>query len=125
MMDHSYCAGSSKSPPLPTDGGDLDADVSALLNVNEEVKTRKNPCCCRARVAVDVCLAAACLAGAALLAWWALLFQHPSYAQLWMVPVGLVLGCTPVVVCVALHFSPAADHTPKPAPLSTVVVVKS
>jgi hypothetical protein len=33
------------------------------------------------------------------------------------VPVGLVLACTPVVVCVALFFSPAADVD---APLSAV-----
>jgi hypothetical protein len=125
MMDHSYscCAGvSSKSPPLPTDGGDLGADAPALLNVKEGTKTR-TPCGGRARVAVDVCLAAACLAGGALLTWWALLFQHPSHVQVWMVPVGLVLGCTPVVVCVALRFSSSADDTP-PAPLSAVVVIK-
>ncbi|CAO2200185.1 unnamed protein product [Urochloa humidicola] len=57
-----------------------------------------------AEAAVDVCLAAAAVAGAALLAWWAVAF-HPAYAHLWMVPVGLVLACTPPVVCLALRFS--------------------
>ncbi|KAL6658778.1 hypothetical protein ACP70R_002818 [Stipagrostis hirtigluma subsp. patula] len=59
-----------------------------------------------AAAVVDVCLAAAAMAGAALLAWWALAF-HPTYARLWMVPVGLVLACTPAVVCAALRLSPA------------------
>ncbi|XP_062192184.1 uncharacterized protein LOC133895710 [Phragmites australis] len=80
-----------------------------------------------AAAAVDVCLAAAAMVGAALLAWWALAF-HPSYAQLWMVPLGLVLACTPVVVGVALHFSaprvPGKGVAGAPLPLSAVVVDK-
>uniref|UniRef100_J3MPU2 Uncharacterized protein n=1 Tax=Oryza brachyantha TaxID=4533 RepID=J3MPU2_ORYBR len=44
------------------------------------------------------------MAGASLLAWWAVAF-HPSNSRLWMVPVGLVLACTPPVVYLALSFS--------------------
>ncbi|GJN12603.1 hypothetical protein PR202_ga30894 [Eleusine coracana subsp. coracana] len=112
-MTHSTTSSSSKPP---TD------DESALPEKKVVL----------AAAAADVCLAAVCLAGAALLTWWALAF-HPSYGQLWMVPVGLVLACTPVVVCVALHFSPAADQSGKeagsgagagaPPQLSAVVVV--
>jgi hypothetical protein len=56
--------------------------LDILVNVKEAKKNQpKKPCRGRARVAVvDVCGAA-----------------------------DAVLGCTPVVVCVALHFSPAAD----------------
>jgi hypothetical protein len=86
-----------------------------------------------AEAAVDVCLAAAAVAGAALLAWWAVAF-HPTYAHLWMVPVGLVLAGTPPVVCLALRFSgggglpsvPAAGKgvAGSPPPLAAVVVHK-
>ncbi|KAG8046336.1 hypothetical protein GUJ93_ZPchr0008g12884 [Zizania palustris] len=78
--------------------------------------------------AVDACLVAAAMAGASLLAWWALAF-HPSNSELWMVPVGLVLACTPAVVYLTLSFSqPRANDDPRtsPPPLSsstTVVVV--
>ncbi|CAD6266350.1 unnamed protein product [Miscanthus lutarioriparius] len=51
------------------------------------------------------------MAGAALLAWWAVAF-HPSYAQLWMVPLGLVLAGTPPVVCLALRFSSVSRAPP-------------
>ncbi|CAO2210340.1 unnamed protein product [Urochloa humidicola] len=83
-----------------------------------------------AEAAVDVCLAAAAMAGAALLAWWAVAF-HPAYAHLWMVPVGLVLACTPPVVCLALRFSGNGDGGGKagsdagaPPQLAAVVVEK-
>ncbi|KAL5220839.1 hypothetical protein ABZP36_025552 [Zizania latifolia] len=79
-----------------------------------------------AAIAVDACLVAAAMAGASLLAWWTLAF-HPSNSRLWMVPVGLVLACTPAVVYLALSFSQPrqrpADAAGKPPPLSTVVVV--
>ena len=57
-----------------------------------------------ASVAVDTCMVAAAVTGASLLAWWSLAF-HPTNSQLWMVPVGLVLACTPAVVCLALILS--------------------
>ncbi|XP_062196501.1 uncharacterized protein LOC133899527 [Phragmites australis] len=82
-----------------------------------------------AAAVVDVCLFGAAMAGAALLTWWALAF-HPSYSQLWMVPVGLVLACTPPVVCLALHFSDSrvpgkgGAGAPPPPLLSAVVVEK-
>uniref|UniRef100_A0A0E0LQK3 Uncharacterized protein n=1 Tax=Oryza punctata TaxID=4537 RepID=A0A0E0LQK3_ORYPU len=47
------------------------------------------------------------MAGASLLAWWAVAFQ-PSNSRLWMVPFGLVLACTPAIVYLALSFS----HSP-------------
>ena len=79
-----------------------------------------------AEAAVDVCLTAAAVAGAALLAWWAVAF-HPAYAHLWMVPVGLVLACTPPLVCLALRFSGdggQAGSAGAPPPLAAVVVHK-
>jgi len=79
-----------------------------------------------AEAAVDVCLAAAAVAGAALLAWWAVAF-HPAYAHLWMVPVGLVLACTPPLVCLALRFSGdggQAGSAGAPPPLAAVVAHK-
>jgi hypothetical protein len=57
-----------------------------------------------ASVAVDTCMVAAAVTGASLLAWWSVAF-HPSNSRLWMVPVGLVLACTPAVVCLALTLS--------------------
>ncbi|KAM0860626.1 hypothetical protein ACQ4PT_046442 [Festuca glaucescens] len=57
-----------------------------------------------ASVAVDTCMVAAAVTGASLLAWWSVAF-HPSNSRLWMVPVGLVLACTPAVVCLALTCS--------------------
>ncbi|KAM0830940.1 hypothetical protein ACQ4PT_060526 [Festuca glaucescens] len=57
-----------------------------------------------ASVAVDTCMVAAAVTGSSLLAWWSVAF-HPSNSRLWMVPVGLVLACTPAVVCLALTFS--------------------
>ncbi|BAF22759.1 uncharacterized protein [Oryza sativa Japonica Group] len=85
-------------------------------------------------VAVDACLVAAAMAGASLLAWWAVAF-HPSNSRLWMVPVGLVLACTPAIVYLALSLQPpstvsdhkgshAAGHPPPPPPLSMVVIDK-
>lgn len=119
---------------LPTSSSSCcSSSKAATDNEAEKGKTSHQHQHVVAVAAVDVCLAAACLAGAALLTWWALAF-HPTYAQLWMVPVGLVLACTPVVVCAALHFSPAAADTLSPPgklfkgcgappPLSAVVVV--
>ncbi|KQJ94857.1 hypothetical protein BRADI_3g13660v3 [Brachypodium distachyon] len=75
-----------------------------------------------ASVAVEACLVAAAAGGAMLLAWWALAF-HPSNSHLWMVPVGLVLACTPTVVFLALTFSGAGAQAAA-APLSAVVVVE-
>ncbi|RCV30367.1 hypothetical protein SETIT_6G088700v2 [Setaria italica] len=70
--------------------------------------------------AVDVCLAGAAVAGAALLAWWAVAF-HPTYAHLWMVPLGLVLAGTPPVVCLALRCSgDGGPRVPLPRSLPTV-----
>ncbi|KAF8712687.1 hypothetical protein HU200_028448 [Digitaria exilis] len=68
------------------------------------------------------------MAGAALLAWWAVAF-HPSYKQLWMVPLGLVLACTPPIVCIALRLSGdgrggSSRVPPPPPPLVAVVVHK-
>jgi hypothetical protein len=57
-----------------------------------------------ASVAVDTCMVAAAVTGASLLAWWSVAF-HPSNSRLWMVPVGLVLACTPAVVFLALTLS--------------------
>uniref|UniRef100_A0A0D9X3T3 Uncharacterized protein n=1 Tax=Leersia perrieri TaxID=77586 RepID=A0A0D9X3T3_9ORYZ len=81
-----------------------------------------------AAVAVDACLVVAAMGGASLLALWAVAF-HPSNSRLWMVPVGLVLAFTPVVVYLALSFSqsPACDEVAAGKPmltLSTVVVDK-
>ena len=50
------------------------------------------------------CLLLTSLAGAALLVWWATQF-HPDNRQLWMVPLGLILTGTPVVVWFALSAS--------------------
>jgi hypothetical protein len=61
---------------------------------------------------------------------------HPSYAQLWMVPLGLVLAGTPPVVCLALRFSSDSSRVLPPGkgssrsagapqpPLAAVVVDK-
>jgi hypothetical protein len=114
---HHSCASSSKAPMEDVPGAHESA--SALLDLLLQMKGKKSslqPQPATTGRATVVVVAAACLAGTALLTWWALRF-HPSYAQLWMVPVGLVLACTPVVVCVALFFSPAADVD---APLSAV-----
>ncbi|KAK3120863.1 hypothetical protein QOZ80_8BG0642810 [Eleusine coracana subsp. coracana] len=121
---------STSSSKPPTDG------ESALLDRLQKQRGKTNQQAAgtgsgreRRKVVLAAAAADVCLAGAGLLAWWALAF-HPSYGQLWMVPVGLVLACTPVVVCVALHFSPAAADPPPgkagagaPPQLSAVVVV--
>ncbi|KAE8793815.1 hypothetical protein D1007_31559 [Hordeum vulgare] len=76
-----------------------------------------------ASVAVDSMVAAA-VTGASLLAWWSVAF-HPSNSRLWMVPVGLVLACTPAVVYLALSLSAeprVQDAGTKTAPLSAVVM---
>ncbi|WOL07499.1 hypothetical protein Cni_G16241 [Canna indica] len=44
------------------------------------------------------------IGGGALLAWWALSFHH-SNEQLWMVPVGLVLLGTPIVIWLSVFAS--------------------
>jgi hypothetical protein len=49
-------------------------------------------------------LVAVGLGGAALLVWWVLAF-HQANAQLWMVPAGLVLLGTPVMVWLSLFAS--------------------
>ena len=77
-----------------------------------------------ASVAVDTCMVAAAVTGALLLAWWSVAF-HPSNSRLWMVPVGLVLACTPAVVCLALTLlaGPRVQNAgAKTALLSAVVV---
>ncbi|CAM0910781.1 unnamed protein product [Alopecurus aequalis] len=85
-----------------------------------------------ASVSVDTCMAAAAVTGASLLAWWSVAF-HPSNSRLWMVPVGLVLPCTPAVVCLALTLSAepciagavrGAEAGGKAAALFAVVVEK-
>jgi hypothetical protein len=66
-------------------------------------------------------VAAAGLAGAGVLVWWAVVF-HPATEQLWMVPVGLVLLGTPLLAWLSLFASSAAcrrdrrlgDGTPPP-----------
>jgi hypothetical protein len=54
--------------------------------------------------ATVVSLVAVGLGGAALLVWWVLAF-HQANAQLWMVPAGLVLLGTPVMVWLSLFAS--------------------
>ncbi|KAM0904410.1 hypothetical protein ACQ4PT_018021 [Festuca glaucescens] len=49
-------------------------------------------------------VAAAGLAGAGVLVWWAVVF-HPATRQLWMVPVGLVLLGTPLLAWLSLFAS--------------------
>jgi hypothetical protein len=79
-------------------------------------------------------MVAAAVTGASLLAWWAVAF-HPSNSRLWMVPVGLVLACTPAVVFLALTLSAeprisggaggkGAEDRAKSAALFAVVVEK-
>ncbi|XP_066326246.1 uncharacterized protein [Miscanthus floridulus] len=117
MHQHYHPSGSKKAPaaaataPLPAAVKD---GASLVVKVYRRQGDRPVAAACRREAAtavvaaesaaVDVCLAAAAMAGAALLAWWAVAF-HPSYAQLWMVPLGLVLAGTPPVVCLALRFS--------------------
>ncbi|XP_020093003.1 uncharacterized protein LOC109713364 [Ananas comosus] len=48
------------------------------------------------------------LLGAGMLVWWAAVF-HPSNRQLWMVPLGLLLAGTPVVVLLSVFASDAGD----------------
>ncbi|KAM0872107.1 hypothetical protein ACQ4PT_038929 [Festuca glaucescens] len=69
-------------------------------------------------------VAAAGLAGAGVLVWWAVVF-HPATRQLWMVPVGLVLLGTPLLAWLSLFASSGAckgrrlgghhDQPPPPA----------
>ena len=103
-MHHQHPSSSKKAPAAAAT-----APLPAVVKVGDRRQGDDPAAACRreaaaAVVAVDVCLTAAAMAGAALLAWWAVAF-HPSYAQLWMVPLGLVLAGTPPVVCLALRFS--------------------
>ncbi|KAK1653414.1 hypothetical protein QYE76_071219 [Lolium multiflorum] len=73
-------------------------------------------------------VAAAGLAGAGVLVWWAVVF-HPATRQLWMVPVGLVLLGTPLLAWLSLFASSPAckgrrlgthhDHPLPPPAMST------
>ncbi|OEL20133.1 hypothetical protein BAE44_0018849 [Dichanthelium oligosanthes] len=136
-MHHPSC--SSEAPAaalLPAAAVKDDAVVVNLKKGKNEPadRCRGEEAAVVTEAAVDVCLAAAAMAGAALLAWWAVAF-HPSYAHLWMVPLGLVLAGTPPVVCLALRFSGGGSRVP-PAkgkgsaagaptmPLAAVVVEK-
>lgn len=41
------------------------------------------------------------MGGGVILAWWSSKF-HPSNRQLWMVPLGLILMVTPIIICFAV-----------------------
>ncbi|CAM0870239.1 unnamed protein product [Alopecurus aequalis] len=58
-------------------------------------------------------VAAAGLAGAGMLVWWAVAF-HPTTEQLWMVPVGLVLLGTPLLAWLSLFASSSACSGRRP-----------
>lgn len=116
--DHQHPSSSERAPPPPPLAAAVGKDDGAPSSSSVVVKIDDLRChgdwgAAARSAAVDVCLAAAAVAGAALLAWWAVAF-HPSYAQLWMVPLGLVLAGTPPVVCLALRFSPDARAPPPP-----------
>lgn len=137
--DHQHPSSSERAPPLAAAVGKDDdgASSSSVVVVKiDDLRCHGDWGAAAGSAAVDVCLAAAAVAGAALLAWWAVAF-HPSYAQLWMVPLGLVLAGTPPVVCLALRFSPdarappppgkdgpAGARAPPPPPLVAVVIDK-
>ncbi|KAK4364183.1 hypothetical protein RND71_015541 [Anisodus tanguticus] len=50
-----------------------------------------------------VCLGLFCITmgGGAILAWWSSKF-HPSNKKLWMVPLGLIMLVTPIIICFAV-----------------------
>lgn len=114
--DHQHPSSSERAPPLAAavgkDDGASSSSSSVVVKI-DDLRCHGDWGAAARSAAVDVCLAAAAVAGAALLAWWAVAF-HPSYAQLWMVPLGLVLAGTPPVVCLALRFSPDARAPPPP-----------
>lgn len=136
--DHQHPSSSERAPPLAAAVGKDDGapSSSSVVVKIDDLRCHGDWGAAARSAAVDVCLAAAAVAGAALLAWWAVAF-HPSYAQLWMVPLGLVLAGTPPVVCLALRFSPdarappppgkdgpAGARAPPPPPLVAVVIDK-
>ncbi|CAN4087083.1 unnamed protein product [Withania somnifera] len=41
------------------------------------------------------------MGGGVILSWWSSKF-HPSNSQLWMVPLGLILLVTPILICFAV-----------------------
>ena len=103
-------------------------DVQHLHGEEQQVAVSREA----ASVAVDTCMVAAAVTGASLLAWWSVAF-HPSNSRLWMVPVGLVLACTPAVAYLALTLSAeprvagavsGAEAGAKAAALFAVVVEK-
>lgn len=114
--DHQHPSSSERAPPLAAavgkDDGASSSSSSVVVKI-DDLRCHGDWGAAARSASVDVCLAAAAVAGAALLAWWAVAF-HPSYAQLWMVPLGLVLAGTPPVVCLALRFSPDARAPPPP-----------
>ncbi|KAK1325292.1 hypothetical protein QJS10_CPA01g02517 [Acorus calamus] len=62
----------------------------------------------RSAVVESALLLATSLAGGAVLVWWALEF-HRANEQLWMVPVGLILFSTPIVVWFSIFASHACQ----------------
>ncbi|OMP08680.1 hypothetical protein COLO4_06217 [Corchorus olitorius] len=55
------------------------------------------------------------LSGGLLLAWWEHEY-HPTYSQLWMVPVGLILFGTPVMIWFAISVSHFCKFTEDASP---------
>lgn len=54
------------------------------------------------------------MVGGVILGWWSSKF-HPSNRQLWMVPLGLILLVTPIIICFAIllescNYKETDDH---------------
>lgn len=49
------------------------------------------------------------MGGGVILAWWSSKF-HTSNRQLWMVPLGLILLVTPIIICLAILLESYNNH---------------
>ncbi|KAK1273670.1 hypothetical protein QJS04_geneDACA010801 [Acorus gramineus] len=80
-----------------------------MMGHNQKAEaTAQPPRARRSAVVASLLLLATSLAGGAVLVWWALEF-HRANDQLWMVPVGLVLFSTPIVVWFSVFASDACQ----------------
>ncbi|KAK8963326.1 hypothetical protein KSP40_PGU018782 [Platanthera guangdongensis] len=72
---------------------------------DEHSVTSKSPHVVSFSISALLLLGSAC--GGWILAWWFLSF-HRENERLWMVPLGLVIFCAPLLACLSISFSPGS-----------------